>query len=242
MQLSLMTEANAKPNQVPSPRVSAVAVGDEHSPVVIIDNFAPDPQALHALAANGDWRQRGDFYPGRRAETGPAYLASVAPLLQAVLRLVFGVTGKADVQRSYFSLAHTPPEALSLAQRIPHVDAYDPRQVAMIHYLCPPELGGTDFYRHRSTGFERVNQNQRDSYHAALEQDFTRLGQPDPAYISGNSLLFERIGTCEAAYNRAVLFPGNLLHCASLDGVVLPSDTANGRLTIAAFILPIEGS
>ncbi len=239
---SAMTDEIPLSGQEPSPRVTAFTVGDEMSPVAIIDNFAPDPHALRSIAAACDWRQLGDFYPGPRAETGAAYLASVAPLLRAVLRRIFGITGKADVQRSYFSLANTPPQALSLAQRIPHVDSYHTGQVAMVHYLCGPELGGTDFYRHRSTGFERVDEAREDRYHAALEQDFARLGQPVPGYIAENSPLFERIGTCDAAFNRAVLFPGNLLHCASLDGVLLPSGITGGRLTIAAFILPVEGT
>ena len=49
--------------------------------------------------------------------------------------------------------------------------------------------------------------------------------------------MFEVIGEVAPAFNRAVLYRSNLLHCAAIDtGRVLPADPAQGRLTIASFL------
>jgi hypothetical protein len=225
-----------------TPRANVSQLGRESSPIVVIDDFSPDPDQLRAIAQQLDWKVRGDFYPGPRAEAGEAYLASISPVLRATLGRVFAFDGKADVLRCYFSLATTAPAALSLAQRIPHVDSYNPRQVALVHYLCPETLGGTDFFRHRTTGFETINEERSRPYQLALEQDFARLGEPAAGYVDVDSTIFERIGSCEAMYNRAVLFPGNQLHCAALNDITLPTQIENGRLTVAAFIAPARAS
>ena len=221
-----------------SPQITMGTIGHEACPVVIVDNFVSNPDAVRDAAVRLEWARLGDYYPGPRAPVEQSYLIAITPVLRAVLTKAFGLSAGAEVLRCYYSLATSLPAELELAQRIPHVDAYYPEQVAMVHYLCPAVLGGTNFYRHRATGFERIDEPRSRIYHAALSADFAAGGEPPPSYIGESSPYFECIGGCDAVYNRAVFFPGNLLHCAALDGVALPASPLVGRLTIAAFIRP----
>ncbi len=229
-----MTSAVANPPTSPSMRLGTI--GNEASPLAVIDGFLPDPEAVSGKVSSLDWQIRGDYYPGPRAEVDPAYAAQLGEILRQILPRVFGPVRSAQVLRCYYSLATTRPEQLTLPQRIPHVDSYDPCQIALVHYLCPEEFGGTSFYRHSATGFETINEARSATYLQSLEAGFARLGQPPAAYIGAGTAGFERIGLCPAAFNRAILFPGNLLHCADLAGVHLPCDPRSGRLTVAAFI------
>ncbi len=211
-------------------------IGSEASPLAVIDGFLPDPEAKRERASGLDWQVRGNYYPGPRAEVDPAYAAQLGRALRQILPQVFGPIRSAQVLRCYYSLATTRSEQLTLPQRIPHVDSYDPSQIALVHYLCPEQFGGTAFYRYSATGFETINEVRSAPYLQSLDADFARHGQPPAAYIGGDASGFERIGLCPAAFNRAVLFPGNLLHCADLAGVDLPCAPLAGRLTVAAFI------
>jgi hypothetical protein len=117
------------------------------------------------------------------------------------------------------------------------VDAYDPQQIALVHFLGERDLGGTAFFRQRSTGFESVDTSRRQRYHEALAADLQSHGEPPPEYIGASSPLFERTHVCTPRYNRAIFFRGTLLHCAALEGVrALPDDPQHGRLTVAGFL------
>lgn len=218
------------------PALRVGTIGQESSTLAVIDDFLPDPEALRKVAPSLNWQAIGDFYPGPRAQVDAAYQAQLSQVLRFVLPRVFGRLRSVQVLRCFYSLATTRPDDLSLAQRIPHVDSYDPGQIALVHYLCPEEFGGTAFYRHSATGFETINEARSATYLRSLEAGFVRDGQPPAGYVDSGAAGFEQIGLCPAAFNRAVLFPGNLLHCANLAGVDLPSDPLAGRLTVAAFI------
>lgn len=214
-------------------------VGSEREPVVVIDGFAPDAAALRQAAYAADFGMVGDYYPGERASAPPGYFQEIGSTLNEVLHEFFAYRGGGELIRSYYSVASTPPQQLALAQRIPHTDAYDDHQIAILHYLAEDDLGGTAFFRHRTTGYESVNASRMDAYLAALRRDFERLGEPAPAYIGDDNPIFERIHLCEHRPNRALIYRGKLLHCAALDKVpALPTSIERGRLTIASFIAP----
>lgn len=219
-------------------RTEVIPIGNCAVPLVVIDEAAADAELWHARGAELDWAPRGDYYPGPRAIAPLEYLHALQDALRFALGQVFGWRSRVEVLRCFYSLATTPGSELSLAQRVPHVDSYDPRQIAFVHYLCPPRFGGTAFYRQRSTGFERIDERNCAAFEQALEADFARLREPAPAYIGGSDPRFERLHACPAAFNRLIVFPGNLLHCADLAGVELDPDPAKGRLTIAGFLRP----
>lgn len=219
-----------------APRISTEYVGREREPVVIIDDFAPDPDALVEAAAACDFRPLGEYYPGPRVPAPPSYLPSVGAVLAEVLRDRFGFRERLSVRRALFSLVTTPPSALSLAQRIPHVDAVDPGAIAIVHYLSAAPLGGTAFYRHRATGFETIDTDRQRHFLTTLKAEFAASGEPAPGYIDGDTAQFERISLAEPAWNRAVIYRGSLLHCAQVPAAAISPDVRTGRLTIASFL------
>ena len=212
-------------------------LGREGVPLVVIDDFAPDPATLRAEAAASSLSPRGSYYPGVRAPVGPTYLRQVGPLLAAAAKRVFGFAERLAFDRSLFSLTVTPPAALTLAQRLPHIDDVGAGKLAVVHYLVGDAWGGTRFFRHRTTGFETVDATRHPAYLEALGCDLEVHGEPPPEYIVGATPLFEPIGAVDARFNRAIVYPSNLLHCAAIDNVrPLPNEVATGRLTIASFL------
>ena len=217
-----------------SPRISARRIGREREPIVIVDDFAPDPQALRAHAAKSTFAPAGDHYPGIRAALPEAYLVQARDTLSTVFVEAFRAKSRVRVLDARFALVTTTEADLTLAQRLPHVDATAPGRIAMVHYLCAQALGGTAFYRHRSTGFETISTARAAPYFAALSHE-TALHLPQ-GYISGDTPLFEKIDQVEAVFNRAVFYRSHLLHCGAVpQGAALTDDPLQGRLTITGF-------
>jgi Family of unknown function (DUF6445) len=179
----------------------------------------------------------GAYYPGPRAPAPPEYFAQVGGIVAAAVRKVFGHREHLAVDRALFSLATTPPAALSIAQRIPHIDSVEPGRIAIVHYLSHRDFGGTRFFRHRSTGLETVDEARHRSYLDALAADLAQQGEPPPGYIGEDSPLFAAIGAVSPVWNRAILYRSSLLHCAAIpNDIALPDDPRTGRLTIASFL------
>ncbi len=220
-----------------TPEVRVERIGEEGEPIVIIDGFAPDPERLLAEGCAAPLAADRGNYPGIRAPVDPRYCDEIGAMVAAAARRVFGYHDRLVFDRVLFSLTTTPPAALSLAQRLPHVDAVEPGRLALVHYLGRGGWGGTRFFRHRTTGFETIGPDRHATYLAALASDLKREGEPPPVYIAGETGLFVPIAHVTARPNRAVLYRSSLLHCAAIDNDrELPADVASGRLTIAAFL------
>jgi hypothetical protein len=227
--------------QVSKQEIHAIGIGREGQTLVTIDNFAGDPDALRRAAIETRFEPGRHHYPGIRAELPPTYLEAQLPLITRIVRQIFGRYGDVKVVDASFSIVTTPPDQLSLQQRLPHCDAFDPGRIAFIHYLMPAgghEIvdKGTAFYRHRSTGFETVNEARRAPYFQSLESELRERGEPQ-GYVAGDTELFEQIGVVEARYDRALLYPGFLLHSGAIPAdASLSPDPAAGRLTVTAFL------
>lgn len=220
------------------PKIDLLRIGDEGHTIVVIDNFAPNPERWRSAAMQADFKPLGDFYPGRRAHAPKAYFEEVGPLLGAIFRNAFGCSAQMSVERALYSIVSTPPGRLSLAQRVPHIDNSEADRFAMVHYLSLQDYGGTAFYRHKATGFETITPDRHRVFLNRLEQEFADIGEPDAGYVEGDTPLFAQIGRIEHAYNRAVIYAGNLLHCSlTRNDIHYPDDADTGRLTIAAFML-----
>lgn len=224
-----------------SPRIVARTIGAEAQPLAVIDDFASDPDALRAAAAAARFGPAGHHYPGIRAPLPADYLRQRSPLIADALRDVFGHRGATEVVDAGFSIVTTPPAALSLPQRLPHCDAFGATRIALIHYLSPDGGDGTAFYRHRSTGFETIDETRAPVYFERLEGELAG-NAPPRAYIADDTALFERTLLADARYNRALLYRSFVLHSGAIapDAVLLP-DPARGRLTVTAFFT-ISGS
>jgi hypothetical protein len=218
------------------PRIRVASVGAEAGPVVVVDHFHPDPDMLRAFAATQRFGPAERHYPGVRAPLPDDYFAQVRHVIAGVMRQVFGLHGAADILDASFSIVTRAPEALSVAQRLPHIDAVEAGRMAIVHYLNPGDPDGTAFYRHRATGFERIDADRAPGYHARLAAELREQGAPT-GYVDAGGALFERTALIPAAYNRALLYPGNILHSGAISaGRALPADPATGRLTVTAFL------
>lgn len=219
------------------PVVRVERVGLEGRPIVVVDGFAPEPDRLVAQTAGREFRRLGAYYPGGRAPAPADYFEGLGGLLATIAREVFGAGERLSVDRALYSVSHAPPETLSLAQRIPHIDTVATEGLAIVHYLFDGPFGGTGFFRHRSTGFETITAERHRPYLDRLRDEFAEQGEPPAAYIGGDTTLFERTSLQAPAFNRAILYPANLLHCAALpNDRRLSSDPQSGRLTIASFL------
>lgn len=217
--------------------VSFETIGAEAQPLVILDDFAPDPGALRDYATRARFEPALNHYPGVRAELPGAYLGSQLPAIAAAAQQAFGRAGPVTVIDASFSIVSTPAEALTVAQRLPHIDAFTPDRIALIHYLSPEGGDGTAFFRHRATGFETVGEDRRDIFFRHLDTELRHVGPPLAAYIASDTSLFACTRIAEARYNRALLYRSCNLHSGAIaaDAPLLP-DPGRGRLTITAFL------
>jgi len=213
-------------------------LGQEAEPLVVIDDFFEQPEALVAEAARSAFTTPPPGYPGVRARAPSEYLMTRAALLREILAGVFGYTRDAKLIECSFSLVTTPPEQLYSAQRIPHHDSTDPNLIAMLHYLSGPEKGGTSHYRHAATGYETVRQERLDTYLGALADEEQKDGSPPSTYFDGSNSRFQRIARTEARFNRVVMYRGVLLHSGDIpEGFSFATDVNAGRLTVNSFFL-----
>ncbi len=216
--------------------------GDEAQPVIVFDDFVPDPQSLVDDASFLGFAERGIHYPGIRAEVHASLVRRFLEGLDGVIAEVFGVP-RYEVLEAWYSLVTKTPDGLAPIQRLPHFDGVEPGRLALLLYLRQEERGGTAFYRHRSTGFESIDAPRFEPFKAALEADIARHGAPGPGYIAGDTALYERIAFHEAKFNRAILYRGNTLHCADIPAdLTLSRDPAVGRLTVNIFLMGVADS
>lgn len=212
-------------------------IGAEAQPLVLLDDFAPDPDGLRTVAAAAPFGPARHLYPGIRAALPDHYLTDLLPILTATAAEAFGRTGPLTVIDASFSIVTTPPAALSVSQRLPHCDAFTPDRIALVHYLSPEDGDGTGFFRHRATGFESVTEDRRELFFRHLDTQLRRGGPPPAAYARGDTPLFECVRTVPARYNRALLYRSWNLHSGAIaPDAPLSADPARGRLTVTAFL------
>lgn len=205
------------------------ALGREAVRLRLIDDAHPAPETLCAAAGTLAFgRQPDDLYPGLRATVPPGYAGWLATALGAITDL-----GEVEVIDARFAVVKDAPERLVPIQRIPHFDDADPAIYAVVHYLCAPPHRGTAFYRHRATGFERIDATRLPAWRQALNADSRALGLPPPAYPAGSGPAFEQIGAAPLAFNRLAIYPANCLHAGEIGE---SWQAANPRLTITALV------
>ncbi|WP_163930109.1 DUF6445 family protein [Paraferrimonas sp. SM1919] len=217
-------------------------VGTERVPVIVIDDAVEDYDSLLTLAGQGSeyQTQSNDFYPGIRKPIQANYIQQLCEDLLPVLQTSFNLSNctTSNLLLSAFSIATTQPHQLRPIQTVPHFDTTANNQLAIVHYLCEPEHGGTSFYRHRQTGFERISEPRLEQYSKQLKQQAVqhRL-HLNPSYINGSNELFECTATIAATPNRLIIYPSNCLHSGDIQAKTgLSASPLTGRLTTSSFI------
>jgi hypothetical protein len=227
----------------PDPRVERLSIGREGHPLLILDDLLTGAESLVDFAADAavlaPVKAAANFYPGVRAPAPPGYVQALVTTLRPHLAEAFGVSrdGKAHVTCA-LSMAVLPADQASLAQRLPHIDTTAPAQLAILHYLCGPEHGGTAFYRHRATGFEAIDPARGPAYLAALRHEMVQGEADRDGYITGSDALFEQTAVIAPAFNRIVVYASNLLHAGMLPDRPASADPRLGRLTANTFFRP----
>lgn len=220
------------------PFITGRRMGREGQPLIIIDGFHPDPDALIADAASREFGHAGKYYPGVRADAPAEHLQPCQGVIGEVLSRAFGYAG-ARLAETTYSMVTTRPEDLSAIQRLPHYDGLDENRIALLHYLTGPEDAGTAFFRHRSTGFEIITEERFPAYRDALKGEYP--DGPPAGYFSGDEV-FERIDEVEPRFNRAVIYRGLCLHTGLVPEThTFQANPRTGRLTINTFLNGVPG-
>jgi hypothetical protein len=234
-----MIDLNGRLRLHPSFRHETVPVGATRAPVLVVDDFLAEPQVLIDYAATDVSFAADDdtFDPGIRAVMPQIYTFALRAFLGNIIADAFSLGGRQVVKElSHFSLVTTRPERLQPLQRLPHFDNTDPLQLAVLHYLSPIAQGGTSFYRHRASGFESMQADRLAVYSALLDAEVASAGLPAPAYIHGDTPMFERLASFDGAFNRLLIYRSDSLHSADVAGDFrFDTEPRTGRLTANTF-------
>lgn len=215
-----------------------LSIGRERAPLLVVDDFAEDPDGLVRRAVPKHFGVTMRSFPGLRAKAPRSYQREVIARLKETLIEFFELDGRSlSFSMCHYSVVTTPPGELSVMQRIPHIDSVDGGGLATVHYLFRKPYGGTAFYRHRRTGFEYVDGARKGEYYSTLEQELKGPDAPPAAYINGDTPLFEQIAKQDGVFNRLLVYRRNSLHsgCIDADFAFDPNPLA-GRLSINSFI------
>lgn len=225
--------------EVNAEKVLVEQLGNERTKVIHIADFFNDPDEVVRAATRQTLERINPHYPGVRASVESGILECLVSTVSELLPMLPSGQNTKWIGAAWYSIVTCPPEQLTPIQRLPHFDGFDEKQVAVMIYLNHTEHGGTAFFRHRSTGFERVTEARYPEYKEKLERDVSETGLPPARYITDGSPHFEKIGESDATYNSLIIYPGTLLHSGVIrNDEPLLSDPANGRLTINGFFRP----
>lgn len=226
------------PTLHPDIKIQKIHFGNEGAPLLVIDNLVADPEELVNIAARKHYGPTVRFYPGIRAQAPLSYQQILSTALRPLLVEFFNLPDRpVRFSMCHFSLITTPPEQLSVIQRIPHIDSLDFAGLAAVHYLFKADLGGTAFYRHRKTGYEYIDESRKLSYFQSLESENDGPSMPGPNYINGSTPLFEQIARQDGIFNRVLIYRRNSLHSGCLGPDFVPDpNPLTGRLSVNSFL------
>jgi hypothetical protein len=224
----------------PNARVKLRSIGSEQNPLLVIDDVLENPEEMVEAAATASWAApNGTFYPGVNADLPVAYLRTLLPVLKPSFERAFGLMqDQPIVAYGFHALATWGLERFGPLQRIPHFDQPNPMSLAMVHYLCKDQPGGTAFFRHRTSGYESINTGRREAYMQSVAHELDRDGAQLTGFAGPDTPNYEMIDHVELRFNRLVIYRSNVLHCALFDGTNLSDDPRVGRLTANSFFSP----
>lgn len=218
-------------------------IGKERTPIIVLDDFADDICNIKQFACESahfkEVKKKDSYYPGVRVNLPREYVRDVIVPINGLFYDLYKIPKSLKVSpaNSVFSLLSTPPENLSVLQRIPHIDSVSPYLFAVLHYLAEGKHGSTGFFRHKSTGFERITSNRKDQYYSEVQNHFDRFGEPPEGYLVNSNEQYELYCSVDYKPNRLVIYPSNLLHSILVSKEFdLDSNPSTGRLTANIFL------
>ena len=234
-----MQEASIQIN--PKASLTVRHVGEEKTPLIIIDDFALDTDDVIEYACRSvDYGPDStSAYPGVRGTLPRSYVRQV---LNNIYRLLFQVYSVEDnlglkTVNTVYSLISTPVDELALAQCVPHFDSNNSFYLAVLHYLNPGDFCDTGLFRHKPTGFEKITEPRLAEFIQSSKSFIEIHGKPPQKYIDSSTDHFELYDRVEYRPNRLVAYPGCLLHSGLVDPVRdINPDPRTGRLTANIFV------
>ncbi len=222
----------------PAARLDLRHVGRERQPLLVIDDVLADPDALIAVASAASWtRPEHTQYPGLNAPLPAAYSQAVIRALRPMLQRAFGIPAQRALNFfGFLALATQAPDELKPIQKIPHRDSPDPFRIAMVHYLCRGQAGGTAFFRHITTGFESIDARRAETYETAAAAELAEAAPYLTRHVTAATPNYQQLDHAELRFNRLVVYRSHVLHSGLLDEAHLTDDPATGRLTANSFI------
>ncbi|QIR14902.1 DUF6445 family protein [Shewanella aestuarii] len=218
-----------------------IYVGNEKTPVIVIDDFADDLTHLVDYACHKAHYEpdEGSYYPGVRSLLPRLYVIEVINHIFQLIYDVYNVPHQLQLkpQMWVFSLINQQPESLMPLQRLPHFDTPDPYHFAILHYLNNGTHGNTAFFRHKSTGLERIDESNMAHYFEAATSFLQEHQKDTPQYFTDSDNHYDIFHEIEYRPNRLVIYPGSLLHSTlvSLENDI-DDNPSTGRLTANIFI------
>lgn len=217
--------------------------GETQSPVVVVDEFSGDAEAVARIAdALAPFPGIDvNYYPGVRRLITRSDFDADAYVERACRDAAQFIAGAFDVEsftfvEASFSIVTLRPDELRSVQRAPHFDSPDQKYYALLHYLRVPAGTGTAFYRQRSTGIERVTERNVSQFIMTAER-YEAMLPKDSGYIQGSNQFYEQIGMIEAVPDRMIIYQGSLLHSGIIPpDMPLSDDPRKGRLTANIFV------
>ncbi len=224
----------------PNASASSVRVGKCPIAVTVADNVLLRPRELADFGLGLEFvEDDSNLYPGVRARVPAEFSRPFCAWLTRSLHRTGVLEEGSHIHddASFFSIVDKSRANLLPLQRIPHYDSSDPRVFAAVIYLFDRANSGTSFYRHRMTGYEKISVDNKDNYRAALNRNMKNIGPPPREYTNGSNALFERTHSVDSAFNRIVIYSGNVLHAADIDGSLFNgNDNCRWRLTVSSLI------
>ncbi|WP_261389806.1 DUF6445 family protein [Ferrimonas balearica] len=216
-------------------------VGRERTPILVVDDAVQCVASLRDVACQcGEFKSAmGAFYPGIRAPLPPSYVIDVVNRAVPLLRQLHGVPEHYQLRPAgfSFSLLTQSPERLQPLQRLPHFDTPDPYHFALLHYLNPGPHGSTALFRHRESGYERIDAKRMDGYFSLAQSALDELMKLPPAYMVESNHHYDCYYSVPYRENRLAIYPGNLLHSIQVNPEQdISDDPLSGRLTANLFI------
>src|SRR6195256_3389024 len=178
----------------PNASVSSARVGKCPIAVTVADNVLLRPQQLAEFGLGLTFVEEDtNLYPGVRARVPAEFSRPFHAWLTRTLHRteVLGKSCYINDDASFFSIVNKSLADLLPLQRIPHYDSTDPRVFAAVIYLFDRANSGTSFYRHRTTGYETIGDDNVDNYKIALNRNMIKRGPPAREYTNGSNDLFE---------------------------------------------------
>jgi hypothetical protein len=224
----------------PNASVCSVRAGECPIAVTVADNVLLRPEQLAEFGLGLEFvEDDSNLYPGIRARVPAEFSRPFHAWLTRTLHRT-GVLEESSYiyeDASFFSIVNKSPANLLPLQRIPHYDSTDPTVFAAVIYLFDRANSGTSFYRHRTTGYEKIGVDNAGNYKIAMNRNMKTLGPPAREYTNGSNALFERTHSVDSAFNRIVIYSGNVLHAADIDGSLFNgNENSQWRLTISSLI------